>query len=299
MFRNPSYAPETMNELAWPPIYGEHMSVPPSTARTWLAVTNHQYGCLQSWAQGNFVADWDPSLVAQKRIEDIPVEAQPEALIRAALENIGGGPFHPGTEVSWPIRVATLYSRPFHIRPRAEGLQELDYGEQLTPSDAMAAHGPLFSSGPGDITRWQAVPWQVDLSGCQGGYEAGFDAYLPTFWPAHVPNQALTRADYEFIMNQANPLDERVRRFRRRASWLGILAAEQPLALAAAMVELFGLMGIVEALPGPTNEPSLPSVLFVEGHPAADLLPRWVVQSLDADRPMQVVSRIYGAGRQR
>ena len=125
MFRNPSYAPATMNELAWPPIYGDDMTVPPTTARTWLAVTNYQYGCLQAWAEGRFAADWDPHLVVPTRIEYIPVSRQPEALDRAALENVSGGPFHPGTEVGWPIRVATLYSRPFHIRPCAEAHSRL------------------------------------------------------------------------------------------------------------------------------------------------------------------------------
>jgi hypothetical protein len=61
---------------------------------------------------------------------------------------------------------------------------------------------------------------------------------FPTFWPAHVPNQVLTRADYEFIANPANPGWERAV-FRHRPSWLGTSPAWDVVTLATATVESF------------------------------------------------------------
>ena len=43
-----------------------------------------------------------------------------------------------------------------------------------------------------------AVPWQTDTASCRSGYYLGYgpryDPYVPTFWPARVPNQVLTRS---------------------------------------------------------------------------------------------------------
>ena len=55
------------------------------------------------------------------------------------------------------------------------------------PAVALSADGPLAGSGPGDVTRWMAVPWQADTASCRSGYQYGptpVDPYLPTFWAA-------------------------------------------------------------------------------------------------------------------
>src|SRR6266540_4881195 len=95
------------------------------------------------------------------------------------------------------MRHATMYSGAFRMRPRAANQPEPDYGDYLTPDlinsqtgkDYM---GPLHANGPGDITRWMAVPWQCDTASCRSGYDPDYDPYLPTFWPARVPNHVLT-----------------------------------------------------------------------------------------------------------
>lgn len=69
-----------------------------------------------------------------------------------------------------------------------------------------------------------AVPWQTDTASCRDGYEASYDAYVPTFWPARVPNQLLDESNYDRVMDPSLPASERMRAFRgtidvRRRPW--------------------------------------------------------------------------------
>src|SRR5690606_19913559 len=103
-------------------------------------------------AAGDFDADWPAEgLAFPARLEDLPSAEQPGALDRAALDECLGGPFHPGCEMTWPMRHASLYAAPFRIRRRAE--PEPDWGEAMTSKIALADDGPLAASGPGDVTR--------------------------------------------------------------------------------------------------------------------------------------------------
>ncbi len=110
-------------------------------------VTRLQYRMLDKWRQGDFVADGAPDYVPFDRL---PVDEQPEALDRAALEGTAGTPFYPGIE-SWRImRNQQLYAAPLRIRA-----------------------GTL----PGDLCMGNALPWQADYLDCN-------DAW----WPAQRPN---------------------------------------------------------------------------------------------------------------
>ena len=86
----------------------------------------------------------------------------------------------------------------------------------------MSAGGPLDGSSPGDITRWMAVPWQSDTSSCLSAYRAFSGEYLPTFWPARVPNDVLTEQDYRVMANPDIGDDEKIRAFgpSQRKKWL-------------------------------------------------------------------------------
>ena len=77
---------------------------------------------------------------------------------------------------------------------------------------------------------------------------------MPTFWPARVPNQVLTREDYDVVMDEAQPLAARQAAFARRADW------DAPLDLKASyvtqinnMVAHFDHLGVVESRPGPAG----------------------------------------------
>jgi len=109
-----------------------------------------------------------------------------------------------------------------------------------------------------------AVPWQTDTASCRAGYEKRYDPHLPTFWPARVPNQVLTNASYEIVMDKGRPLAERLAAFARRAAWprpLGLKDGYQ--AQINRMITNFGDMGVVEHRGGP-GDPEFPSSMEVE-----------------------------------
>ena len=213
----------------WPWIYGDaYGSFGEDSPRNNLALGNVQMALLNQWAAGSFVNDWDPDASPPGRLKDLPLAAQPEMLDRSALHFCLADAFHPGCELTWPMRHASLYQAPFRIRRRAAGELEPDDGSELTPETALKAGGPLYAQGPGTLSRWMGLPWQGDTAFCRSGYEPDFDPYLPTFWAARVPNQVLTQADYEIVIDTARPREERLAAFMRRQKWLRSLKGDVP-----------------------------------------------------------------------
>ena len=93
--------------------------------------------------------------------------------------------------MTWPMRRSSMYRGPFRLRQRADPGLHIDYGEYLTATTVLAFDGPLSASGPGDITKWMAVPWQSDTDSCRAGYPGTpfpTDEFIPAFWPSRVPN---------------------------------------------------------------------------------------------------------------
>lgn len=252
---------------AWPPIYGDAAFTTPGTPRRMIALTPTQYARLRQWAHGDFVADWKPDAPAPPQgIDGVPLADRPHTLDKAALHFCMGGPFHPGCEMTWPMRRAVLYSGPFRIRRRPATQPEPDFGDVLKPATAISQTGPLAGSGPGDITRWMAVPWQTDTSSCRSGYRPEVDPYLPTFWPARVPNQVLSRASYEAVLDASRDVPARSAAFHTRSSWLRVLQGAH-LTQINQMVSDFGKFGIVERQPGPSDTDAFPPVMYVESPP--------------------------------
>ena len=130
---------------------------------------------------------------------------------------------------------------------------------------ALAPDGPLAGSGPGDLSRWMAIPWQTDTSSCLFAYNEPSDIYLPTFWPARVPNNVLTQANYQVINNRRVPLAIRIAAFKNRAYWFRTrtLTPAQRAALRQAFVPNWGKIGIITPRPGPGNG-NFPSHFWVE-----------------------------------
>jgi hypothetical protein len=271
LFRN--YDRDGSAPMPWPWIYGDAMNVPPAnTPREQVELSATQYLMLQLWAEGRFVNDWKPrNLTAYIVFDKLPLTEQPAMLDRAAMTYCLADAFHPGCEMTWPVRHPSMYTAPFRIRHRqpAEG-PEPDYGTQLTPQMVALTNGILFGQGPGTISRWMAVPWQTDTASCRSGYYAGYgpryDPYVPTFWAARVPNQVLTEADYEIAVDTARPREERLRAFNRRAAWFRVLSSNYLKAITQ-MVTDFGKLGVVETRPGVENDPLLPASMLVESVP--------------------------------
>jgi hypothetical protein len=254
----------------WPWIYGDAMDNPPAESpRQHLALTPTQLRFLQQWGEGDFVADYPPAHAPPRAIDDVPLAERPALLDRAALSFCLADAFHPGCEMTWPVRHATMYAAPFRIRQRPAGWTEPDRGKTLTPQAALAVDGPLWAQAPGGLTRWMAVPWQTDTASCRSGYDKRYDPYVPTFWPARVPNQVLQEEDYRIAVDGARPREERLAAFTRRVDWFRPLGKDgEYIAQINKMAKDISVVGVVETRPGATDDPDLPAVMEVESLPA-------------------------------
>ena len=219
-FRDPAF--DVIDDDAIPPVYGDSVNIPAKDPREWYAITKLQYDMLRQWSEGDFVADYDPA--PPKPFDELSPAEQAAALDRAALDNTIGGPFHPGCEMTWPMRQTIMYAKPFRLKLR-QGPPK-DYGDTLDSKTALGPGGPLDGSGPGDVSRWMAVPWQTDTSSCLYAYTGWQEnVFLPTFWPVRVPNNVLTKEQFDVIIDAKRPYAERFDAFdyRHRQYWLRYL----------------------------------------------------------------------------
>lgn len=255
----------------WPWIYGDDFGgeLFGASPRTMLDLPAVQQVHLQRWADGDFNADWDPASKPPSSLDEVPLAGRPAMLDRAALHFCLADAFHPGCEMTWPMRHATLYERPFRIRHRPDGQPEPSYGSTLDQKTVLSPTGPLHAQGPGDISRWMGLPWQGDTAYCRSGYDVDFDPYLPTFWPARVPNQVLSEDDYRIVIDTQQSREARLAAYNRRASWYRFIdrAPTIPERMER-MIAQFGAQGIVEARPGVPDDPDFPPVMYVESLPA-------------------------------
>jgi hypothetical protein len=261
-FASPSYEPRL-----WPWLYGDAFgSSTPTAPLNVLDLPSVQQMMLQRWANGDFIGDWDPDRRPPATIEQVPLAAQPAMLDKAALHFCLADAFHPGCEMTWPMRHPSMNDKPFRIRLRPPGEPEPDYGSSLTPAIALQPGGPLYAQMPGSVSRWMAIPWQGDTAFCRSGYQPGFDPYVPAFWPARVPNQVLTEEDYAVVMDSSLPREARLAAFNNRAFWTRGLPRNVVDAMMK-MVAHFADMGVVEPRPGIPFDPDFPDVIYVESIP--------------------------------
>jgi hypothetical protein len=175
--------------------------------------------------------------------------------------------------MTWIVRQPMMYRSASRFRERPHDVPEPDYGETITPGEILGDTGPLASSGPGDISKWMAVPWQTDTASCQSGYETG-DAYLPSFWPSRVPNHVLTQEDYARVVDTSLPLAQRVAAFNTRLNWLRNLNLDAPFVeQISKMIGDFGELGVVERRVNPNPRDPFPKTFFVESPPGSELPP--------------------------
>jgi len=247
-FRN--YDFDGKSPKPWPYLYGDAMSIPPAeTPRQNTELSQTQLNFLKCWAEGNFVSDYDPADTPKRSLEDYPLSEHGEVLTRAAMEFCLADAFHPGCEMTWPMRHASMYSSPFRLmHPHDPEQAPPSFGAQLT-SDALSLPIGPVSGGqyPGGITRWMAVPWQTDTASCRSGYDKAYDPYVPTFWPARVPNQVMTLAQLAILGNPSASAAEKSDAFSYRPSWNTPLGLDKGYVHQInTMIGHFGEMGVVE-----------------------------------------------------
>ena len=262
-FRNP--AGTDNNQLPWPWIYGDAMSVDPiaDTPRQNASVSPTQYAILQLWAGAKFIPDWNEGGTGEPSIENVDLQKQPAMLDRAALDHCLADAFHPGCEVTWPVRHLSLYRAPFRIHHRPAGEPDPTYGSTINQQEVLSSTGPLHAQGPGDLTRWMGLPWQADTAYCRSGYDSSYDPFIPTFWPARVPNEVLTDAAYKIAVDPSKRPEERLAAFiTNRYSWVNPLHGTTAGQMEQ-MVRIFGDMALLEVRKGATDLPELPPVMMV------------------------------------
>jgi hypothetical protein len=282
---------DSWSPTPWPWGYGDAMNIPPAqTPRQNVALTDTQLGFLRQWVDGDFDADYDPQGQRPRTIDDVPVTDQPAMLDKASLEYCLADAFHPGCEMTWPMRDSKMYLGPYRIRHAADDWKEPEYGAEMIQDTLLLENGPLAAQVPGGVTRWMAVPWQTDTASCLSGYLKTYDPYLPTFWPARVPNQVLTRENYDIVMDEKRSLGERLAAFANRAAWLRPLGTDSYTDQINNMVERYGEMGVVEVREGPKDSHDFPAVMEVE-----QMEPRHVQSMLSAKADSR---RVEGLSRE-
>lgn len=264
-FRDPAGAWGKQQPVKLPPFYGDAFGNYRNLGAVDLAMTPTQYGWLKRWAAGDF--DPDPaSRTRPATLAGYPVADQPRALDEANLESCLGGPFHPGIELTWPLRVASMWKTPFRLKLLAEGKEPtMDYGVTLTPAEALGAAGVVSSTAPGTLTWWLGVPWQTDEASCLAGYEIGTYLPLPSFWAARVPNQVLSERSYERALDTGLPTTQRLKHLFRRLDWLRFFGPANSKRLNDNIARWHQL-GIVAPRPGPADlaAEGIPDTLWVE-----------------------------------
>lgn len=243
---------DSWSPTPWPWLYGDAMNIPPvESPRQYTQLTATQLGFLDQWVNGDFDDDWGKVPVYHD-IDAVPVKEQGDMLTRAALDFCLADAFHPGCEMTWPVRYSTMYMAPFRFAHAPEGWVEPGMGEILSSDAVTIPNGPLYGQLAGGITRWMAVPWQTDTASCRSGYDAAYDPYVPSFWPARVPNQVLTKENYQIVMDKDRNPEERLAAFANRAAWIAPLGAGYTNQINN-MIHHFDHLGVVEVNPGPTD----------------------------------------------
>jgi len=261
-FRDPNSTEYTPTKV--PPFYGDGFGDYSNISLDDLPITVTQYQRLTQWMQGDFITGTPKRVVP---FDKLSLSEQINALNQAPLEDCLGGPFHPGIELTWTMRIIHMWKEPYRLNVLPEGEAiKLDYGPLLTPEVATSADGPFSANGPGSLTRWMGVPWQTDEASCLSGYTVSNYLPLPSFWAARVPNQILAEDGYLRIQAGNVGVAQRLKHLDYRQDWLRDIEADH-LQRLTNMVDEWHELGIItkQEHPIPNNsEGYLPEVSWVE-----------------------------------
>jgi hypothetical protein len=269
LFRDPGEQQDiALTPLRVPEIYGDAYGENDGLGLARLAVTSTMYEHLQRWARGEFSNDW-VGFPSEIRFDDLSPEDQVEQLERVGLHECLGGPFHPGIELSWPMRAKSTWAGAYRLAVLPEGQRVCqDYGQVLTPEECLNASGPLAGVGPGSLTRWLGVPWQTDEASCNSAadYEPTTFLSMPSYWGARVPDQVLSAESWERAAAETNGAVQRIKHFAYRSDWLRDVRGRRYAERIKNMVTEWWTLGIVTeiATPAALQSLGLPPVAYVE-----------------------------------
>ena len=240
---------------------GDGVNYPGSPAQ-WFAIPPFLYDQLEQWSKGNFTTPEDFN--AFKPLDIIQLgeyyqsnfvnaannpKKAPLLMTRAVLETLYGGGFHPGVELTWPMRHAQMYCensltfdsvngvdkydlyglREVRINSASREVQDKiffnDFGFLMTPEDVRKSMDPaneenwLWQTTPGDLTKWMGIPWQSDAGSCQAVWTKS-QYPVPAWWAANLPIDVLTNESYEAIKGDAILPDTKRNLYASRQPWL-------------------------------------------------------------------------------
>ena len=260
----------------WPWIYGDAISIPTTgSIRQHATLSILQLEFLDQWVKGDFEADYIdmegcPHIPEPVTIDKLPIAEQPDMLTKAAMDFCLADAFHPGCEMTWPMRSSGMYMAPFRLKhaPATPPVNAIYYGPVMSNDVLPLAKGPILGGQvAGGVTRWMAIPWQTDTASCRDGYTTEYDPYLPTFWPARVPNNILNEARYEQAMDKGIPEETRLQAFAFRSAWLDNLPLDGGAANYTnqinSMIKYFDKLAVVQKRPGVPDDRNFPNEMQV------------------------------------
>lgn len=259
------------DEGALPQIYGDATG---EGGLNWpcLAVTPTQYSHLERWAAGRFVDDWPGSPPAAPAFDSLAAADRVRHLERAALHDCLGGPFHPGIELTWTMRIPHIWRGAYRLKILdGDGPARQDWGDVLTPQVCTGLGGPYDGLAAGALTRFLGVPWQTDGASCnsQADYNPGYFLSMPTFWGARVPDQVLSAESFVRVSAnaRAGKTIQTLKHFSDRSDWLRDVRGQGYFDRIAHMVAEWQELGI--AFPVEERIPGFPETIRVEQGRAA------------------------------
>lgn len=239
-----------------------------------LAVTHTQFEHLERWAAGAFADDWNgPKPPAD--FSALSAADQVVQLERAALHDCLGGPFHPGIELTWTMRIPYVWTAPYRLKVLpSDAPARQDWGDVLTPAICLGINGPYDGVAAGALTRFMGVPWQSDGASCNSSadYNPSYFLSVPTFWGARVPDQVLSHESaVRVAANVALGKDgQAMKHFATRSDWLRDVRGTDYFDRIANMVREWHDLGMV--LPVEPAIAGLPAPLRAEQGRATDFV---------------------------
>lgn len=242
-------------ELKLPYYPGDGINYPGSPAQ-WFAIPPLLYEQFRKWKEGEFkpmrlpATDMDAiGEVFRKKYLDAAKDERKRPLLmtRAVLETLYGGGFHPGVELTWPMRHDLIYAENLEVyEDVAEnfslfGLREIrinaatpaeqrkiyynDFGLQMDSEDIRESMDPnhknhwLWKITPGDLTKWMGIPWQSDAGSCQAVF-VDKQYPIPAWWAANLPVHVLPQENYRKLLDPGILDDTKKNIFANREDWL-------------------------------------------------------------------------------
>jgi hypothetical protein len=256
LFRDPNNSP--LVEALLPQIYGDAYGEQQTDPRAYLSVTKIQYAHLERWAAGTFDDDWPGRAPSPPDFASLSADEQILHLERASLHDCLGGPFHPGIELTWTVRLASIWQEAYRLKVLGtDAPARQDYGETLTPAVCVGPGGPFDGLAAGALTRFLGVPWQTDGTSCNSAadYEPSTFLSMPTFWGARVPDQVLAVENYDRVraLDPKKYATQAQKHFMYRVDWLRDVRGTVYYQRLVNMINEWWQLGMIVPVPSPPS----------------------------------------------